>query len=155
MPLLPRSIDNNYRGSTVAIWLFVPLIVMKIAIAIGCIFNGRNAAQSADGIPLDTFGAAAAQAVVSMFAAWGLSQVIIGAIAVLVLIRYRAMLPFMFTLLLFEHVARKLIFYMLPVVKNGTPPGFYINAALFAAEIAGLTLSLWPRRGLVVTEMAD
>jgi hypothetical protein len=39
---------------------------------------GYSAAKSADGIPLDTFTPAGAQAVVSLFAVWGLAQVVIG-----------------------------------------------------------------------------
>ena len=105
---------------------------MKTAIALGAIFNGRGAAGSADGIPLDTFGAAGADAVLSLFAIWGLSQLVFSVIGVLTLVRYRALVPFMFALLLLEHLARRWIQLVRPIVRTGLSPGMYINLALLA-----------------------
>ena len=108
--ILPRRIDNTYGGHRLALWLFAAILLVKTAIALGTIFNGRDAAQTADGIPLESFGAAGAAAVVSLFAIWGLAQVVISLIGVLALFRYRAMVPLMFALFLFEHVGRRVIF---------------------------------------------
>ncbi len=140
--ILPAQIDNTYRGHRLALWLLIPVVVMKTGIALGTIFNGRNAAQSADGIPLDTFGPTAVQAVVALFAIWGLSQLVFSVLGILALVRYRALIPLMFTLLLLEHLARKLILLVKPIVRTGTPPGTYINLALLAVMIIGLILSL-------------
>ena len=59
-------------------------------------------ASSADGIPLHTFTPAGAQAVVSLFAIWGLAQLIICLLCILALVRYRSIIPFMFVLLLLD-----------------------------------------------------
>jgi ABC-type sugar transport system permease subunit len=115
---------------------------MKGGIGLGTIFNGYSAATSADGIPLDTFTPAGQQAFVALFAALGFSQVMLNLIGVLVLVRYRAMIPFMFALLLFEHLGRRLIFWVLPIPRTGTPPGMFINLALVALMLVGLALSL-------------
>ncbi len=104
--LLPRRIDNAFRGHRIAVWLLALIVLMKGAIGLGTLFNGHHAAVSADGIPLDTFTSTGKDAFISIFAAWGLSQVIINLIGLLVLVRYRAMVPFMFALLLLEHVGR-------------------------------------------------
>lgn len=143
--LLPQRIDNRYRGHRLALWLLAVLVLMKGGIGLGTIFNGHSAAASADGIPLDTFTPAGEQAFVSLFAAWGLSQLILNLIGLLVLVRYRAMVPFMFALLLLEHLSRKLIFLVLPIARTGTPPGFFINLVLIAIMVVGLVLSLWTR----------
>jgi hypothetical protein len=143
--LLPERIDNTYRGHWLALWLFGGLVFMKGAIGLGTIFNGRSAAVSADGIPLDTFGPAGEQAFLAAFAAWGLAQLTINLLGVLALVRYRAMVPLMFTVLLLEHLSRKLIFWFLPIARSESPPGFYINLALVAVMLVGLTLSLWNR----------
>jgi hypothetical protein len=82
---------------------------------------------------------------VSIFAAWGLAQTLIGLLCILVLIRYRALVPFMFAVLLIEHLLRRLIFSVLPMPRIGAPPGFVINLVLVALMIAGLGLSLWNR----------
>lgn len=139
---LPQRIDNSYRGHKLALWLFALVVFMKTSIGLGTIFNGRNTAITADGIPLDTFTPAGAQAFVSVLAIWGLAHVMIGLLCILVLVRYRALVPFMFALLLLEHLSRKLILFVMPIAKTGTPPGFFINLALVAVMIVGLVLSL-------------
>jgi hypothetical protein len=146
--IFPQRIDNNYRGHPLALWFFIPVLVMKTGIALGTIFNGRTAAQSADGIPLESFGGGGAEAVVALFAIWGLSQLVISVFGVLALVRYRAMIPLMFAVLLIEHVARRSILLVKPIPRSGTPPGFYINLALLGLMIVGLLLSLRPRKEL-------
>jgi len=143
--ILPRHLDNTYRGHRLALWLFGIILLMKTAIALGTIFNGRTAAQTADGIPLDSFGAAGATAVVSLFAIWGLAQLVISLIGGLALVRYRAMVPLMLALFLFEHVMRRVILLVLPIPRAGTAPGLAINLALLAVMAVGLALSLRSR----------
>jgi hypothetical protein len=72
--LLPRHVDNTYHGYKLALWFFGLVVFMKVSMSLHAIFNGHFVASSADGIPLDTFTPAGSQAVVSLFAAWGLSQ---------------------------------------------------------------------------------
>ena len=146
--LLPRVFDNTFRGHRLALWLFGIILLMKTAIALGTVFNGRTAAQTADGIPLDSFGAAGAAAVVALFAIWGLAQLVITMIGGLALLRYRAMVPLMFALILFEHVMRRVIFVVLPIPRDGAAPGFAINMTLLAVMGVGLVLSLWHRVAL-------
>ena len=149
--LLPRTIDNTFRGHKLALWLFGLLLFMKFAMSLNSIFNGYSVATSADGIPLDTYPSAAAGAIVSLFALLGLAHFMICLLCILVLVRYRSMIPFMYALLLVEHLSRKLILQFIPIVRVGTPPAFAVNLALLALMIAGLTLSL-RTRGNVQTE---
>jgi hypothetical protein len=143
--LLPRRLDHDYRGRRLALWLFAPVIVMKTGIALATIFNGRVAAESADGVALSSFGAAGAAAVVTLFALWGVAELVIVAFGVLALTRYRAMVPLMFVLLLLEWLARKAVLLALPIPRSGAGPGLYVNYALLTLMIAGLVLSLWRR----------
>ncbi len=140
--LLPQRIDHSFGGHKLALWLFALVVFMKTSIGLGTIFNGRNAATTADGIPLDSFTPAGAQAFLSVFAIWGLAQATIGLLCILVLVRYRGLVPFMFLLLLLEHLGRKLILVVMPIARTGTPPGSLINLALVALMILGLVLSL-------------
>ena len=55
--LLPRQVDNTYRGYKLALWLFALVVLVKVAMSVNSIFNGHTVASSADGIPLDTFTA--------------------------------------------------------------------------------------------------
>jgi hypothetical protein len=140
--IFPRRADNSYRGHRLALWLFGVLVFMKTSIGLGTIFNGRNAAVSADGIPLDSFGPAGAQAFVAIFAAWGLAQATLGLVCIAVLVRYRALVPFMFAVLLMEHLFRKLIFAVMPIDRTVGAPGSWINLALVGLMIVGLVLSM-------------
>lgn len=143
--ILPRQIDNDFRGHKLAYWLFGAVVLVKLGISLGTIFNGHEAASSADGIPLDTFTPAGAQAVISLFAIWGLAQLVICLLCILALVRYRAMIPLLFTLLLLEYLGKRVILFFLPIVKTGTPPGSIINLVLLGAMIIGLALSLQGR----------
>jgi hypothetical protein len=143
--LLPARVDNRYRGYKLALWLFGVVMFMKIAMSLNSIFNGYTVATSADGIPLDTFTSAGAQTVLSLFALLGLSQFLFCLLGILVLVRYRSLIPFMYALLLLEYLSRRLIIHFIPVVRTGTPPGLYVNLALLAVMIVGLALSLRSR----------
>jgi hypothetical protein len=143
--IFPQCVDNNYRGHKLALWLFALLVFMKVGMSLNSIFNGYFVATSADGIPLDTFTPAGARAVVSLFALWGLAHLMICLMCILVLVRYRALTPFLFALLLLEHLSRKLILHFLPIAKTGTPPGFVVNLILLTLMVVGLALSLGSR----------
>lgn len=108
-------------------------------------FNDRSAAISTDGIPLNTFAPAGEQAFVSLLAAWGLSQLTLNLIGLLVLFRCRALVPFMFALLLLEHLARRTIFWVLPMPRAEHAPGYFINMVFAAVMVGGLILSLRSR----------
>ena len=141
-PILPAQIDVADRVHPAANALLAAVLLMKTAIALGPIFNGRVAAQSADGIPLETFGPGGAATVLAVFAIWGVAQLVISAFGVLALVRYRALIPLMFVLLLLEHAARRLALMALPVARTGAPPGVFVNLAILALMIAGLGFAL-------------
>ena len=143
--ILPRQIDNDFRGHWLALWFFGAVVLVKLGISMGTMFNGHEAASSADGIPLDTFTPAGAQTVISLFAIWGLAQFVICLLCILALVRYRAMIPLLFALLLLEYLGKRVILVFLPVAKTGTPPGSIINLVLLGVMIIGLALSLQAR----------
>jgi hypothetical protein len=151
--LLPQRFDNTYRGNKLALWLFALLILMRVVMSLNSIFNGYSVVTSADGIPLDTFPAGAAQTVVSLFALLGLSHFMFCLLGILVLVRYRNMVPSMFALLLLQQLGRYLIVQFIPIVRTGTPPGFYVNLGLLAVLIVGLALSLQRKGDLRAQEL--
>jgi hypothetical protein len=143
--LLPRRLDNTYRGRRLALWLFALVVSMRILQSLLVIFNGYSTAMNADGIPLDTYPAAAAQTVVGLFALSGLYRLILSLLCVLVLARYRAAIPFMFVVLLLNYLAAQLILRFVPLHRVGAPPASVVNLTLFAITAAGLVLSLRKR----------
>lgn len=145
--LFPRQIDNAYRGSRLAIALFTLFVLMKAIISINSLANTRSVATGADAIPLESYGEGGAAAVLSLFALHSLGQLMLVLLSALVLVRYRAMIPLMFLLLLVEHVGRRMLLLAYPIARSEGPPiGLYINLGLLALLVLGLALSLLERR---------
>lgn len=150
MTFLPRQADNDFHGYKAALWIFGLILLLRVVMSVNSIFNGHLVASSADGIPLDSYTPAGSRAVVALFATLGLSQLALCVVGILVLVRYRAIIPLMFTLFLLEHLGRRLISYFLPVARIGQPPGVVVNLILLSLMVVGLALSLInPRRSLL------
>ena len=144
--ILPRSIDNAYRGRKVALWLLGFLVLIKSVIGVNSIVNGAEVMTKADGLALNTFPAAAAQNLIALWALLGLGHIVMAVLGALVLIRYRGMVPLMFALLLLSHLGGRVVGYFHPIVRTGAPPAFIVNFVLLTLMIVGLVLSLWRRR---------
>lgn len=153
--IFPKQIDNTYRGYWLALWIYVPIILMKFAMGFNVAgvnpwISNIYILKEVDGVPLDTFGAEAGSTIVYMAASWALGLLLLSSLGLLVFIRYRAMIPLMFLVLSIEQVGRKGISLMNPIVRavesQGLSPGAMVNWALTAALIVGLVLSLVPRK---------
>lgn len=152
--LLPEQIDNHYRGRVLAIWLFGPLALAKLlqgANIAGLLGTGRSRQilESADRVPVSEFPPEAASHLVFLFAAWGLGVFLLGLLGMIVLIRYRGMIPLLFLILLVEQVGRK----SLSSVHLGhafwsvsASAANLINWAFLLAAGVGLALSLARRK---------
>ena len=140
--LLPRAIDNTYRGRRVALWLFGLVILWRIAQSVLLIFNGYSTVKGAAGIPLDAYPPAAAQTILALFALYALDRLFISLLGVLVLVRYRGAIPFMFALLLLSYLAGEPSLRFVPLVRVGTPPSSVAGLVLLALTFVGLALSL-------------
>jgi hypothetical protein len=142
--LLPPASEFVYTGSRYAAWLAGLVVALKMAIALGAIFNGHYAASTADGIPLDTYTPAGAQAVVGLFGNLGLSQLLLGLVGVVVIVRYRPLLPAYLVLLLAEHAGRKLLALATPIPRVGGSGGGLVTWTLIGLLLLALVLSLRP-----------
>ena len=145
--LLPQPIDNTYSGSKIALWLFGLIVSVQILQSVMVILNGQMTAQSADGIPLETYPAAAAQTILAIFMISSLRRLIISLICAVVLFRYRSAVPLMFVVLGLSSLGGQLILQFVPIVRVGTPPGVIMNLIMFGLIIVGLALSLLGRGG--------
>ena len=147
--LLPRRLDNEYRGNKLALWLFGLVVAMKSAQSLAIIFNGHSTARGADGIPLDSYPPAVAQTVVAVFAQGSLWRLFFCLLCVLVLVRYRRAVPLMFALLALNYLAAQLVLKFVPLPRVGMPVGPLVNLILFVVMLVGLGLSLRRRGGSV------
>ena len=145
--ILPPQADNRFAGRRAALWLLGLYIALKLVMSVNSIFNTEAVAVGADHIPLDSYGAAAAREVLTLFALTSLGQLALALIGLTVLLRYRSLVPFIFAVLLAEHVARRLIVESYSVVRSdGGSTALSINLGLLALLALGLLLSLIPRR---------
>jgi|ERR1700730_7544235 len=143
--LFPQPIDNTYSGSKIALWLFGLIVFVHIIQSVMVIVNGHMVAQSADGIPLENYPAAAAQTILAIFMVSSLRRLIISLICAVVLFRYRSAVPLMFVVLGLSYLGGQVILQFVPIVRVGTPPGVVMNLIMFGLTIVGLALSLWRR----------
>jgi hypothetical protein len=89
--------------------------------------QGHSIAQSADGIPLETYPVAAAQTIVAILALSSLNRLMMSLIGAVVLLRYRRAVPLMFAVLGLTYLGTTLITQFIRIVRAGTPPSVIIE----------------------------
>ena len=69
--LFPRTAADEYRGSSIAKWVFAVVTVLTVGRSLAHIFLPDGGAQSIATIPLDDFTTNGAAAIIHLFALWG------------------------------------------------------------------------------------
>ena len=140
--ILPARIDNRYRGHPVGLWLFVPIALIKLSQSFTHLLKHDGGAQSISTIPLDTYPAGAAQNVIGLFAHLGLEQLLLASIFLLVLIRYRALIPLMYFLIVAHYIGGRIVGQFKPLALAGTSGVSTPFLVIAILSVAGLILSL-------------
>jgi hypothetical protein len=143
--LFPEQLDNDYQGHRVAIWVFGLITLITTLRSLVHIFAPDGGAQSIATIPLDQMTAGGSEGVITTFALWGLSQLLLAFLYMATLFRYRALLPLMWLLFVVEYVGRFLIGVWKPVLFVDTPPGATANLVFPVLGAIMLVLALRPR----------
>ncbi|MFC5571007.1 hypothetical protein ACFPN1_13150 [Lysobacter yangpyeongensis] len=140
--IFPGRVDNRFRGRTLALWLFVPLALLKLALGLVHILRADGGAQSVSTIPLDTYPAGASQNVIALMARMGAEQVLLGLLFLVVLLRYRALVPLMFLLAVAHYALSQVVATMKPLALAGVSGAATMHMVIGVVSIAGLLLSL-------------
>ena len=149
--LFPKQIDNAYRGHWLAIWLLGLVVLMKAVQGVESILNTRNTMENADGLSLAKLDPTIAALLISLFALLGLYLLIVPALSALALIRYRAMIPLIYLMLLLLYGASRLVQLLHPVPRaDAHPIGFYVNLVILGLTVLGFLLSLMNRPAAAV-----
>jgi hypothetical protein len=144
--LFPPTIDNTFRGQWLGFWLLAAVLFMKLGIAVGSLVAPENA-NRADAIDLSSFSSAALHAETTSTALLGLLHLAIGLFSVLIMVRYRAMVPLIYLWLIGEFLGRRAVLAVYPIDRTaGLSSGGVVNMVLLSLMALGLLLSLWPRR---------
>ena len=128
--ILPDTLDNRFPGHSAALLLFYAITLLTLGRSLAHTFLPDGGAQTIATIPLDDFSDPAAATVVSIFAFWGWSQLLLGILMALAAIRYQSMVPLFYLIVLLEYLGRIFIGYLKPLLTVSTPPGKtgnYIN----------------------------
>ncbi|TAN06724.1 MAG: hypothetical protein EPN38_07655 [Rhodanobacteraceae bacterium] len=121
------------------------MLLLLAAMGANSIFNGHYVATKADGLPLGSYTSGAALVILRFYAMWGVSQLTIVAFGIVALVQYRALVPFVFLLLLVEQIVWRVVHYALPIAKPGASGGTWFIYGLLAVTFIGFVLSLWQR----------
>ena len=140
--LFPQPVTNEFRGPTAVKWVFVALTIVTVGRSLAHILLPDGGAQSIATIPLDAFTANGAATAVHIFALWGLSQLLLGLVFVIVLWRYQSLIPLMYLLIVVEYSARLLLTFAKPLETHGAAPGAIGNYILIPLALLMLVLSL-------------
>ena len=140
--MLPAVVDNRFRGAVVALWLFVPLALMKLALGVAHIVRADGGAQSVSTMPLDTYPPSAAQNIIGLMARMGLEQLLLGLIFLVVLVRYRALVPLMYFVAVLHFLGGRAISEMKPLALAGASGAATMHLIIGAISVVGLVLSL-------------
>lgn len=140
----PTRFDNHFPGRPIAFYAFVLIAVVTTMRSLIHLAAPDGGAQSIATIPLASYSTGAAGTVIGIFSLWGLSQTIIAALYWLAILRYRALIPLFYLLLVVEYAGRMAIGHARVVETVSTAPGSVINlplvvvcSALYALSVSG------------------
>jgi hypothetical protein len=135
--IFPKQIDNTYRGYKTAIVVLFLVAGLKATQGTMSMLNARQTITGADGIPLDTFSPESAQVIVRLFTLAGLNLLILPLLSLIVLVRYRGMIPLLLLIWVGFQLASRVVVLLVPSANAG---GGMSGAALVNLGILMLTL---------------
>jgi hypothetical protein len=145
--LLPGQIDNTVRGMKLPYYVFVVLAVISAVRSCIHLLSPDGGAGTIAGLDLAVAGA---DGIVFAFALWGSSQLLFAILQLLVVLRYRSLVPLMYLMLILEVLLREWVGATKPVAFAHTPPGAIGNQLVLPLAVLMLALSLWsayPKKG--------
>jgi len=135
--VFPKQLDNSFRGNRIAVIVFALITVFTLARSCIHIFAPDGGASSIAGINTSVEGGSN---IISMFAFWGLAQLLMGLVYLVVFFRYKSLIPFMYMLIIIEYSGRVLIGMVKPLIVSHTPPGAIGDYILIPLAIMMLML---------------
>jgi hypothetical protein len=130
---------NHKKWIKVIFFILTSITIVRSLIHI---FSADGGASSIAGIPLDLFTYEASQAVIFMFAMWGISQLIIGLLYLYALFIKPNLIPLMFLSLTLEYALRLIVGQFKPILTIHTAPGAYANYIAIPLSLILFALSI-------------
>ena len=121
--LIPEKIENKIPNNKFVYsfcWLLVGFNLFR---SLEHIFAEDGGAESIAGIPLSSYSPEAANNIVSIFAQWGFSQLVLSCILLVVIIKMRELIPLMLLFVALENILRGAVGLYKPLILGDSPPG--------------------------------
>jgi len=119
--ILPAAVDNRYQGNRLALYFFYLITLVTIVRSCIHIFAADGGVQSIATIPLDSY-TLGVEAVVFIFGQWGIAQLMVGLMYLMVALRYRCLVPLMYLFIFFEWSTRIMLGLFKSIETTGTAP---------------------------------
>ena len=138
--LFPLNVNNIIRGTKIPVYIFALYALVSAVRSCIHLLTPDGGAGSIAGMDLTVEGA---EGIIFAFALWGSSQLLFAIIQLLVVFRYRSLVPFMWLMLMLEVLLRQLVGAMKPVIFAHTPPGAIGNQLVLPLAALMLAWSVW------------
>ena len=138
--ILPKSANNDYKGYNIAKYVF--LVIIFVTIGRSCIHLLAPDGGAGTIAGMDTSGATG-QNLITIFALWGQSQLLIGLFFIIVYLRYKNLISFCYIILLIEYAGRIIIGgFFKPGITTHAPLGAFFNIIMVPLSIIMFILSI-------------
>ena len=121
--LIPGTIENKIPSNKFVYYFCWLLVAFNLFRSLEHIFSEDGGAESIAGIPLSSYSLDAANNIVSIFAQWGFSQLVLACILLLVVLKIRELIPLMLLIIALENLFRAGIGFYKPLIISADPPG--------------------------------
>jgi len=138
--VLPAKIDNTIRGTKIPFYIFALFTIISTARSFIHLLSPDGGAGTIAGMDLSVAGA---DGIIFAFALWGSSQLLFALIQLLVVLRYKSLVPLMYLMLMLEVLLRELVGKMKPVTFAHTPPGAIGNQLILPLAALMFIFSIW------------
>jgi len=144
--LFPKQFGNEYRGHWLALVILGVMLLLRLAQTAMGLVDPVLVIRGPDGILIDTFNAPAQAAFTYVFRLLCFLNILICLIGVLALVRYRAMVPLIYLVLLVLLAGQKVLGLLYPIPRAPEAPGGMIILAMLAVSLLGGLLSVFDAR---------
>jgi len=121
--LIPTTIENKIPSNKFVYYFCWLLVTFNLFRSLEHIFAEDGGAESIASIPLSSYSEEAANNIVSIFAQWGFSQLVLACMLLLVVLKMRELIPLMLLIIALENILRGAVGLYKPLILGDAPPG--------------------------------
>ena len=121
--IIPDTIENRIPNNKFVYYFSWLLVAFNFFRSLEHIFNEDGGAESIAGIPLESYSSEATNNIISIFAQWGFSQLVLACILLLVVLKMREFIPLMLLIIALENILRGAVGLYKPLILGDAPPG--------------------------------